>query len=93
MEERVPNCEIARAFLHENALQTNMRISRNVLFVVVDDDDNDKTSMKRKGASVRWKELQTCVEGKFEIRKKKSSLFPTTYAMTQFCLAYVGSVR
>lgn len=51
MEERVPNCEIARAFLHENALQTDMRISRNVLFVVVD-DDNDNTSMKRKGASV-----------------------------------------
>jgi len=48
-----------------------MRISRNVLFVVVDDDDdNDNTSMKRKGASVRWKELRARVEGKFEIRKK-----------------------
>lgn len=30
-----------------------MRISRNILFVVVDDDDNDNTSMKRKSASVR----------------------------------------
>jgi len=71
-----------------------MRISRNVLFVVVDDDDdNDNTSMKRKGASVRWKELRARVKGKFEIRKKKSSLFPTTYAMNRFRLAYVGSVR
>lgn len=69
MEERDPNCEIARAFLHENALR--MRISRNVLFVVVDDDDNDNTSMKRKGASVRRKTLRARVEGKFEIRKEK----------------------
>lgn len=70
-----------------------MRISRNVLFVVVDDDDddNDNTSMK---------ECFCVMEGdpgtrgrKIRNSEKKSSLFPTTYATTRFCLAYVGSVR
>lgn len=55
-----------------------MRISRNVLFVVVDDDDNDKTSMKRKKGCFRamegssghaWKE-----NSKFG-RRKKSLVF------------------
>lgn len=70
--------------------------SRNILFVVVNDDGNDNTSIlkskKKKGASVRRKELQARVEGKFEI-KKKLNLFPTTYATIRFHLAYVGSVR
>lgn len=64
MKSREPFCT-------KNALHKRMRISRNVLFVIVDDDDNDNTSMKRKGASVRWKKLRARVKGKFEIRKKK----------------------
>lgn len=73
-----------------------MRISRNVLFVVVDDDDNDKyVDETKKGASVTMEGAPGTRERKIRNSEKKINLVfsRTTYATTRFRLAYVGSVR
>lgn len=65
--------------MHEERITTGCVTSRNVLFVVVDDndEDDDNTSIRKtKGASVRRKEFRARVEGKFEIQKHVFSPAP-----------------